>query len=128
LSKDGAEESSVMPAELVELAEQALVEVTNSVESGAPVVLCQLQASGFYEALKIELRDRTESDAVKRDMLAAVAGQCDRIAIASISPGALLGELRNAIAMLRPDLQPVALPRRRPGPILRVIQGGLARN
>ena len=105
----------MVPAKLVELGEQALVEVTNSVERGAPVVLCQLQASSFYEALKIELRERTESDAAKRDMLAAVAGQCDRISIASISPGALLGELRSAIAMLRPDLR-LAAAQRRPAP------------
>jgi hypothetical protein len=117
----------VVPAKLVELGEQALVEVTSSVERGAPVVLCQLQASSFYEALKIELREKTESDAAKRDMLAAVAGQCDRISIASISPGALLGELRSAIAMLRPDLRLAGAQRGRARPILRVIEGGLAR-
>jgi hypothetical protein len=117
----------VVPAELVELGEQALVEVTNGVERGAPVVHCQLLASSFYEALKIELQEKTKSDAAKRDMLIAVAGQCDRIAIPSISPGALLGELKSAIAMLRPDRHSGVSQPRRARPILRVIEGGLSR-
>jgi hypothetical protein len=116
-----------MPAGLVELGEQALAEVANGVEQGAPVVHCQLLASSFYEALKTQLRENAKSDTAERDRLVAVAGQCDRIAIASISPGALLGEFRSAIAMLRPDRHPVVSQQGRSRPILRVIEGGRSR-
>jgi hypothetical protein len=58
---DSTEEMAVVPATLVELGEQALVEVADSIARGAPVVQCQLLASGFYEALKNELRDKTEA-------------------------------------------------------------------
>jgi hypothetical protein len=125
---DSTEEMAVVPATLVELGEQALVEVADSIARGAPVVQCQLLASGFYEALKNELRDKTEAAAAERDMLAAVAGRCDRIAVASISPGALLGEFRTAVAMLRPGRHSIAPQQARSRPILRVIEGGLSRN
>lgn len=49
----------IVPPELVEVGRQALSAVEKSVASGAPLVLCLLAASSFYEALQAELR-RTE--------------------------------------------------------------------
>jgi hypothetical protein len=117
-----------MPAELVELGEQALADVAKSIARGAPVVHCQLLASSFYEALKHELREKTQSDAAKRQTLAAVACQCDRIAVASITPSALVGELRCAVAMLQPDRALMTPQPARSRPMLRVIEGGLSRS
>ena len=118
----------MVPAELIELGEQALVAVTSSIAKGAPLVQCQLLASRFYEALKHELREESQLDTAKRDMLIAVAGRCDRVAAASISPGALLGELRSAIGMLQPGGHSMASQQVRSRPRLRLIQGGLSGN
>jgi hypothetical protein len=127
-ASDSAKEGSVVPAELIELGERVLVAVSCSIARGAPLVQCQLLASGFYEALKHELHEKSQLDLAERDMLVAVAGRCDRIAAASISPGALLGELRGAVGMLQPGGHSMTSQPVRSRPRLRLIQGGLSRN
>jgi hypothetical protein len=115
----------VIPSHLIELGEQALAAVTTNVASGAPLVQCQLLASEFYEALKRELRATSELGAVERAIVVAAANQCRHAATASISPGAMLGKLRSAIAVLQssgPIPPPTSF-----RPMLRVIEGGLSR-
>jgi hypothetical protein len=107
--------------------QEAIAAVSRGVADGAPLVKCQLLASAFYEALRHELR---QADATKRSTLLAVTRQCHRGAVANISPGQALHELKRAIDLLQPvipapeTLQPVARSR----PVLRVIQGGLSSN
>jgi hypothetical protein len=92
---------------------------------GEPLVRCQLLASEFYEALKRELRPMSHLGVVERAMVVAAANQCRHAATAGISPGAMLGELRTAIALLRfSGLIPPAAGAR---PTLRIIEGGLSR-
>jgi hypothetical protein len=120
----GDAEDSVVPA-LIELGQQALAEVTANVARGKPLVRCQLLASEFYEALKRELRPMSHLGVVERAMVVAAANQCRHAATAGISPGAMLGELRTAIALLRfSGLIPPAAGAR---PTLRIIEGGLSR-
>jgi hypothetical protein len=97
----GDADDSVVPAHLIELGQQALAEVTANVARGEPLVRCQLLASEFYEALKRELRPMSHLGVVERAMVVAAANQCRHAATAGISPGAMLGELRTAIALLR---------------------------
>jgi hypothetical protein len=118
-------EDSVIPPYLIELGQQALAVVTTNVANGAPLVQCQLLASEFYEALKRELRATSQLGVVERVTVVAAANQCRHAATASISPGAMLGDLRNAIALLR-STGPISLPTSF-RPMLRVIEGGLPR-
>ena len=114
-----------MSSELIELGQQALAAVSSSVARGAPLVKCQLLASQFYEALRHELRESSQAEA-KRNILIAAANQCHRTATASISPDAMVGELRRAIDLLQVEIPPLdAVARVRP--MLRVIEGGLSR-
>jgi hypothetical protein len=115
----------VVPAHLIELGQQAVADVTTSVAGGAPLVRCQLLASEFYEALKREFRATSELGVIERVIVVAAANQCRRAAITSISPGAMLGELRSAMALLQSS-GPTPPPKSR-RPILRVIEGGLSR-
>jgi hypothetical protein len=114
-----------MSSDLTELGQEAIVAVSRGVADGAPLVKCQLLASGFYEALRNELRS---ADPAKRETLLAVTHQCHRSAAANISPLQALDELKRAVDLLQPVIpgsemqQPV--PRSRP--VLRVIQGGLS--
>jgi hypothetical protein len=111
--------------DLSELGQEAIAAVSKGVADGAPLVKCQLLASGFYEALRNELRS---ADATSRSALLAVTHQCHRGAAANISPVQALNELKRAVDLLAPvipaseTVQPV--PRSRP--VLRVIQGGLS--
>jgi hypothetical protein len=84
----------VIPAHLIELGQQALAAVTTNVAGGAPLGRCQLLASEFYETLKRELRATSELAVVERAIVVAAANQCRHAATASISPGAMLAELR----------------------------------
>src|SRR3984957_2927373 len=86
----------LVPLELVETGEQALSEVESCVVAGMPVVTCLLLASSFYEALKTELRRTDRADYQKKAILAAAAEQCSRTAFVTISPEAVLNELRAA--------------------------------
>jgi hypothetical protein len=114
----------VVPSHLIELGQQALAAVTTSVAGGAPLVRCQLLASEFYEALKQELRAASELGAIDRGIVVAAANQCHHVATATISPGAMLGQLRGAMALLQAS-GPITPPKDRP--VLRVIEGGLSR-
>jgi hypothetical protein len=98
---------------------QAVAEVAMSVERGHPLVQCQLLASEFYEALRCELRESFYTDGATRRKLISATHQCQRVAVASITPPRMLEELRGALRVLQSDTPPP--------PILRVIQGGLAR-
>jgi hypothetical protein len=115
----------VIPSHLIELGQQALAAVTTNVASGAPLVQCQLLASEFYEALKRELRATSELGVIERAIVVAAANQCRHAATATISPGGMLSALRRAIALLQSGgpISPTIGFR----PMLRVIEGGLAR-
>jgi len=118
-------EASVIPSHLIELGQHALAAVTTNVASGTPLVQSQLLASEFYEALKRELRATSGLGVVERGMVTVAANQCHRAATATISPGAMLGQLRSAIAVLHsggPIPPPTSC-----RPMLRVIEGGLSR-
>jgi hypothetical protein len=108
----------LVSARLLAIGRQALAEVAVSVEKGDPIVRCQLLASEFYEALRRELRQPSQTDATRRTLISA-AQRCDRVAIASISPPRMLEELRGVIGVLQSKSQRA--------PVLRVIQGGLSR-
>jgi hypothetical protein len=114
----------VVPAHLIELGQQALAAVTVNVAGGAPLVRCQLLASEFYEALKHELQASSELGMVDRGTVVAAANQCHHAATATISPGAMLGQLRGAMALLQASGS-IRPPKDRP--VLRVIEGGLSR-
>jgi hypothetical protein len=103
--------------ELVRCGQQALAAVAREAATGAPLVKCQLLASGFYEALKHELAQTVPADVAARDALMAAAVQCLRTARAAISPTAMLEELERAVIMLEGH-------RPTPRPLLRVIEGG----
>ena len=115
----------MVPSHLIELGQQALAAVTTNVAKGEPLVRCQLLASEFYEALKRELRATSGLGVVERAMVVAAANQCRHAATATISPGAMLGQLRSAMVLLQSS-GPIPQPRS-VRPILRVIEGGLAR-
>jgi hypothetical protein len=110
---------------LVELGQQAFVEVAAGVARGEPLVKCQLLASKFYEALKRELRQMPSTNA-KRTVLLAAIDRCDRVATAGIGPGVVLRELESIIALLQSDLPTPPSTRGGPRPFLRVIEGGLS--
>jgi hypothetical protein len=115
----------VVLSELIELGQQAVSAVTRSIARGDPLVQCQLLASNFYEALRHELRGTPHTDVAKRSTLIAAANRCHRVASASIRPGAILVELKSAIATLQsggPIPPPTSF-----RPMLRVIEGGLSR-
>ena len=82
---------------LIELGQQALASVTTNVADGAPLVRCQLLASGFYEALKRELRAMSELGVVER-LWWLRRPAYRHAATASITPDTMLAELRRAIA------------------------------
>jgi hypothetical protein len=111
-------------SQLRDLGEQAVAAVAASLVDGGAVLKAQLIASRFYEALRHELEESSMDDA-KRAALTAATDRCERIALASINPTALLDELRKAIAVLQADTDTSAPPTRA-RPILRVIVGGLS--
>lgn len=114
----------MVPSRLIELGQQALTDVRINVAAGEPLVRCQLIASEFYEALKRALRS-PELSAVERWAVMSAANQCLHAANANITPGAVVLELRAAIAMLQStEIKP---PRPHARPVLRVIEGGLSR-
>ena len=110
-------------SQLIELGQRALTDIRICVASGEPFVRCQLLASGFYEALKRELR-APDLNSVDRWAVVAAANQCVHAANATISPGAVALELRAAVAMLQSN--GVTPPQTNTRPALRVIEGGLS--
>ena len=119
----------MVSSHLIELGQQALATVTTNVESGAPLVRCQLLASEFYEALRRELRATSELGVVERGMVAAATTLCCHAATASITPDAMLAELSRAIDLLKANTSPCEPPKLQPRrrPILCVIEGGLSK-
>ncbi len=117
-----------MTSHLIELGQQALATVASSVAGGAPLVKCQLLASDFYEALRQELKKPSLGSLARRSALIAAANQCHQIAIASISPGTMLSDLKRAIELLNVENPTCELPSPAPKsrPVLRLIQGGLS--
>ena len=113
-----------MSPELLKLGQEALAAVAKGVAAGAPLLKCQLLASGFYEALCHELREWPKDDVARRNTLSAAADQCDRTVIQITTPSGLLEELKSAIDLLQADI-PVPRPGARP--VLRVIEGGRPR-
>jgi len=87
--------------ELVRCGQQALAAVAREAATGAPLVKCQLLASGFYGALKRELAQVAPADSAVREVLMAAAIQCLRTARVAISPSAMLEELEQAVVMLQ---------------------------
>lgn len=114
----------MIPSHLIELGQQALAAVTTNVASGAPLVRCQLVASEFYEALKLELRATSDLGVVERMVVVAAANHCRQAATANISPGAMLVKIRNAVSLLQFGGPPSPAAGCRP--MLRVIKGGLS--
>jgi hypothetical protein len=114
----------VIPSELIGLGEQAVIALRSSIERGAPRVQCQLLASDFYEALKRELRGAPQLDFAERSVLVSVANQCHRAATANISPGAMLGQLKGAVAMLQFGGRSTVSPQTKLR-LLRVIEGAI---
>ena len=69
----------------------------------------------------------SRGDVAHRNMLRAAANRCDRTAIETATPFALLEELKRAIDLLQADI-PLPEPQQtRLRPMLRVIEGGLSR-
>jgi len=116
-----------MSPELVQLGQEALAAISNGIATGAPLVKCQLLASKFYEALLEELHRSSTADLGNRDMLTAAADQCDRTAIDTTTPAAMLQELRRAIDLLQTDVSVPQAYRPAGRPVLRVIEGGLSK-
>jgi hypothetical protein len=112
-------------SQLKALGEQAIVAVAASLARGGPIVRGQLIASRFYEEVQCELKRLPMHDS-KRAALMAASDRCERIAIASIDPSAMLDELRNAIAVLEDEHGTVSPPPRA-RPVLRLIEGGLSK-
>jgi hypothetical protein len=110
-------------SELLALGRQAADRIAAEIGMGAGLVHCQLLASQFYDALKLELQDAPGPD--EAGGMAAALRRCTRLADAGISPQLLLAELRSAVANLE-TRDAGAPPPRQVRPVLRVIQGGLA--
>ena len=110
---------------VTEIGEQAAAAVAASLALGGPVVRGQLIASRFYEAIQRELRQLPIHDP-NRAALIAASDRCQRIGAAN-NPGALLDELRKAIAVLEGNEHAVPPTRLRVRPILRLIEGGLSK-
>ena len=111
-------------SQLSELGEQAIVAAAACLVDGGAVLKAQLIASRFYEALQHELEESSMDDA-KRAALIEASERCERIAAASINSTALLNQLKNAVAVLQADTDPLPPPPR-VRPVLRLIAGGLS--
>ena len=118
-----AGKSALALSRVAEIGEQAVAAVAASLARGGPVVRGQLIASRFYEAIQRELRQLPIHDP-NRAVLMAASDRCQRIGAAN-NPGALLDELREAIAVLEANEH--AAPPTRAQPALRLIEGGLSK-
>jgi hypothetical protein len=112
----------IVAPNVAQLGREALDKVAAAVAAGAPLVQCQLLASGFYDALRHELDATPWWDGGKRRRLAGALDQCRRAASASNPPEAMLSELEGALDLLAADRADATPPGRRPA--LRVIDGG----
>ncbi len=118
----------IVAPNVAQLGREAIAQVGAAVTAGAPLLQCQLLASQFYDALKHELDETPWWDGAKRGRLAAVLDQCRRAAAATLSPEAMLIELKIALELLRPEppRPPEPAPPVRCLPLFRVIDGGKA--
>jgi hypothetical protein len=112
---------------LSKLGNEIVARMAHEVVTGASLVLLQLLASQFYEAMKADI-EQTPHEPARIGALTSAADRCRRSAENCLSPHLMLVEIRAAVAML--SAPPVAyqtdtVVRFRP-PQLRVIQGGLA--
>jgi hypothetical protein len=111
-------------SELLELGRDAADRIASEVRAGANLVHCQLLASLFYEALKLKFEEGPRAQGVSATNMAAALRQCLRASDAHISPQRMLTEFMSAVATLETGGQRPLTPGR---PMLRVIEGGLAR-
>jgi hypothetical protein len=110
--------------ELLELGRETTNRIAREIRTGASLVQCQLVASLFYEALKLEFEEAPRADEAGASGMAATLRQCLRAADAHLSPQRMLTEFASAVALLESGSQRPPVPGR---PVLRVIEGGLAR-
>jgi hypothetical protein len=113
-----------MNSELLELGRDAANRIASEIRAGANLVHCQLLASQFYEALKLRFEEAPRPHEAGATTMAAALRQCLRASDAHISPQRMLAEFASAVATLEMGSQRPPMPGR---PVLRVIEGGLAR-
>jgi len=111
-------------SELLELGREAADRIASEIRMGANLVHCQLVASLFYEALKLKFEEGPRAQGASATNMAAALRQCLRASDAHISPQRMLAEFNSAVATLEVGGQRPPIPGR---PVLRVIEGGLAR-
>jgi hypothetical protein len=111
-------------SELLELGREAADKIASEIRAGANLVHCQLMASLFYEALKLKFEEAPRAPEVGATNMAAALRQCLRASDAHISPQRMLAEFTSAVATLEVGSHRPPIPGR---PVLRVIEGGLAR-
>jgi hypothetical protein len=116
-------------SDLLDLAHEAVAIVAGRVNDGDCTFHCQLLASKFYEAAKLELCQTASTDE-RRRLLAAIVERCDRAANPKATPAMILAQLKVALALMKETCdRPVAAGGRPPhqtAPRFRVIQGGLS--
>jgi len=111
-------------SELLELGRDAAERIASEIRAGANLVRCQLVASLFYAALTLEFEEAPRPHEASATNMAAALRQCLRASDAHISPQRMLAEFASAVATLEMDAPRPPKPGR---PVLRVIEGGLAR-
>jgi hypothetical protein len=111
-------------SELLELGREAADRIASEIRAGANLVHCQLLASLFYEALKLKFEEAPRAHEGSATHMAAALRRCLRASDAYISPQRMLAEFTSAVATLEVGSQRPPTPGR---PVLRVIEGGLAR-
>jgi hypothetical protein len=113
--------------DLLDLGRTTVAEVARRVKKGDCPFRCQLLASGFYEALRQEVR-ATYAFVAKHALLTQAIECCERAAKPGISPATILAELRIAVAILDRAgyIETRQRARLQRPPKLRVIQGGLS--
>jgi hypothetical protein len=117
--------SRAISRELSQLGYAALDRVSAGVAAGASLVHCQLLASSFYEALKIERHSRPPDGSNEEGRLSAALDECGRAANASLDPAAVPTIIGRTLSVLEDQsFRPAPRPSSRPA--LRVIQGGRA--
>lgn len=115
-------------AKLLEAGREAVAAVTRTLFHDGTAVQCQLQASAFYEALRVELELIPGHELERRQALSAAIAQCDEAALPSATPLFILARLKAAVALLEAmSSQRTSQPHVPAGaPRLRVVQGGRA--
>jgi hypothetical protein len=111
---------------LIETGRAAVAAVTRILLHDGTAAQCQLQASLFYEALRVELASVPEHERERRHILSAAVAHCNEIALPTSTPLFILARLKAALALLESSM-----PGRRPpasvlegAPRLRLVQGG----